>query len=211
MLFDVDIVFRSEAFRYYGGVQHRKAMAFQFDGETVGLAVSRIVRKARRTDKGFAALVEYCQSQCPSKQWSKLAALDAASAAEAVSARVREILTAESVGRSIGCLFFGLFEGEFSDSDQPAAGFYLAGLKSFDPEDLEALCDPPYFPADRYIRSPLLDAVLRAAHADRRAGEFIFYALLLGAGALLAKHAVRDLKKKYRLVVGFDDGDVIEV
>jgi hypothetical protein len=186
-------------------------MAFEFDGETVGLAVSRIVRKARRTDKGFAALVEYCQSQCPSKQWSKFATLDAASAAEEVSTRVREILTVERIGRSIGYLFFGLFEAEFPDSDQPAAGFYLSGIKSFDPENLDTLSEPDYFPADRYIRSPLLDAILRAAHADRRAGAFIFYALLLGAGALLAKHAVRDLKMKYRLVVGFDDGDVIEV
>jgi len=186
-------------------------MKFDFDLEEVGQAVSRLVRKSRRVDTGFRALLEYCQAQCPSNEWSKLAELDAASAATAVSVRVREILAGERIGRGVKVLFFGLFEAEFPDSDKPAVGYYLAGLESFDAEDLGTLSEPAYLPADRCIRSDLLDTVLRAAHADRRAGEFIFYALLLGAGALLAKHATRALAKKYRLVVGFDDGDVIEV
>jgi hypothetical protein len=186
-------------------------MGFEFDLEQVGQAVSRIVRKSRSTDKGFAALIDYCRSQCPSKQWDKLAALDVTAAADAVSVRVREIVAAEPAGRGIQFLYFGLFESETPRSKQPAAGFYLSGVKSFDPDDLDTLCEPTYYPEDRYIRSGFLDAVLRAAHADRRAGTFIFYALMLGTGALLAKHAARGLRKKYRLVVGFEDGDVIEL
>jgi hypothetical protein len=186
-------------------------MAFDFDVEVVGEAVSRIVRQARRTDKGFAALLDYCRSQCPSKQWDKLALLDATAAGDLASARVSEILAAEPAGRSIKFLCFGMFEAEFPGSKKPAVGYCLSGLKSFDPDDPDALCEPDYAPEDPYIRSELLDAILRAAHADRHAGTFIFYALLLGAGALLAKQSARNLTKKYRLIVGFDDGDVIEL
>ncbi len=144
-------------------------------------------------------------------EWDKLAALDATSAGDAASARVQDIVADEPIGRTIKVLYFGLFESESPKSKQPAAGFYLSGVKSFDPDDLDTLCEPAYYPRGRYIRSELLDAVLRAAHADGRAGTFIFYAVLLGAAALLAKRAARDLGKKYRLVVGFDDGDVIEL
>jgi hypothetical protein len=186
-------------------------MKFYFNLELVGEKVSRLVRKSRRADQGFSRLLEYCAAQCPSNEWSKLADWDVERAASEAADRVREILISEPIGRGIRVLFFGLFEAEFPGSKQPAVAFYLGGLKSFDADDLDALGEPAYLPTDRLIRSDLLDAILRAAHADHRAGEFIFYSLLLGTGALLAKHATRGLAKKYRLVVGFDDGDVIEV
>jgi hypothetical protein len=38
-------------------------------------------------------------------------------------------------------------------------GYYLAGVEGFDPDDVDSLCDPAWWPEGRYLQSMLLQAV----------------------------------------------------
>jgi hypothetical protein len=94
-----------------------------------------------------------------------------------------------------------------SDKGEVRAGYYISGGRGFDPEEADSLCDLPYFPERRFLKSEFLDEIKRQAQAHPQLCAFIDYTLRLGGAGLLTKFALAELASKYRLIVGFDSGD----
>lgn len=117
------------------------------------------------------------------------------------------VLQREPLPPGTGFIYFGLFEAWDEETDDPVAGFYIAGGPDDDAELALAEGRLPYFPDSRHFISPLLDAI----HAAPERGDYdptlMRYALAFGAAALLARHATERLLDEYTLVVGFDAGD----
>ena len=89
-------------------------------------------------------------------------------------------------------------------------GYHLGGMAGFDPESRWLLKAPSWSPADRFLKSPALDAIARIGVAARGdAKKAALHALRFGAAALLSRYASEGLP--YRIVVAFDDGDFAEI
>ena len=137
----------------------------------------------------------------------ELRAWDAGEDVARLRGEVSAVLAREPIPPGIGFIYFGLFEAWDEETDDPVAGFYIAGGPKDDPALALAEARLPYFPESRHFISPLLDAI----HATPERGDYdptlMRYALEFGAAALLAKHATAGLLDGYELIVGFDDGD----
>ncbi len=125
-----------------------------------------------------------------------------------VREQIRACLDSETPPPDLDVFLFGLFE--WAESDR--CGYYLAGVHGFDPMNGDTLCDPVYWPAERYLESRALDAVKlaeRAAHRDNRdrEGSFVGDPLLLGAASVVSRFAMAGLGHDQRIVTAHDAGE----
>ena len=97
------------------------------------------------------------------------------------------------------------------DDGQQGIGYYVAGVKGFDPSNDDTLCGPAWWPKGRYFVSEALDVVKEleneADELELKAGEFLGYAGQLGAALIVSRFAASGLEKGRQIVVGFDSGD----
>jgi len=182
----------------------------RFDIEAVNGAVGRIVRAASSPATGYSELLRFCKGQCPGLP-KLFEQANAEAETSGLAAQLKRTIATSPIPAGVTTLYFGLFEATSEERDSPYGGFYVSGVQHFDSDDLDTLCAPPYYPENRYLRSRLLDRAVQAAAADRQNGQFIFYVMMLGVGGILARFAAKRLALKQKVVVGFDDGDVIEV
>ena len=173
--------------------------------------LDNIVKSATTPQSGWEALVSYCKTCIISDALNEIAKLDMVVATDTVSKQLSEILAESPIPSDIVFLYFGLFEMGFEDSDETHAGYYISGGLNFDSENPDTLCDLPYFPENRYIRSSLLDAIKSIGATEEENFDFIDYLVMLGASALITKFALATQAIIYKTVVGFDDGDYLEL
>lgn len=138
----------------------------------------------------------------------KLASVSIDEDIQSVRQQLISLLADEPPGFPLAALYFGLFDTVGEDGSEEI-GFYLAGVEEFDPDDLDCLCNPAWWPENRYLRSKALAAIktaeLSAGDEDR---SFIAYAGQLGAAIVVAKFASANLIPSAVRIVGFDSGDI---
>jgi hypothetical protein len=142
-----------------------------------------------------------------------------------IAEKVRRLL--DGAPKEIDTLVFGLFDQidvdpraterpdgrprwEGADPAKTFTGFHLTGLEGFDPSLRWLPREPSWCPENRFLPSPALDAIARAAVGTR--GDIqrsITFAMRFGAAALLSRFATDGLP--YRVLVAFDEGDFAEV
>ncbi len=133
----------------------------------------------------------------------------------AVRGQLAALFDREPPPDGIDTLYFGLFDASGTDGVQ-TIGYYVAGVTGFEPDDLDSLCDPAWWPEGRYLVSDALAAVGAAERAAAAAGRRQEQALLgytgqLGAALIVSRFAMAGLEEGRRIVVGFDSGDVVEL
>jgi hypothetical protein len=137
-----------------------------------------------------------------------LSLLDLDEEIPSLAERIRRL--ARQAPTDIDTLVFGLFDGVDDAGRGIYTGIHLTGRSGFDPELRWLLEAPGWVPEDRYLASPVLDAVAREAiHARGDVKKAVAHAMRFGAAALLARFASEGLP--HRLVVAFDEGDFAEV
>jgi hypothetical protein len=159
---------------------------------------------------GWSRFVLYLESVFESSL-PTLTTLDIEADVASVRSQLGELLTSEPPPSDVDAVYFGLFD-TVDEDDQPGIGYCISGIVGFDPEDGDSLCDPAWWPVDRYLRSSALDAIKTlevaagaAGNADLR--EFLSYAGQLGAAVLVSRFASVGVLPARRRVVGFDSGD----
>jgi hypothetical protein len=170
--------------------------------------VVAVAKSAHAPTAGFRAMCVRAQRTVGKGNVQPLAMLDLDDEIPPLSARVRQVLA--GVPPEIDTLLFSLFDGVDDDGEGVFTGLRLSGMMGFDRNARWLLREPAWAPDDGHLASPALDAIARAATRARGdAKRAISHGLRFGAAALLARFAVSPLP--YRVVVGFDEGDVVDV
>jgi hypothetical protein len=125
--------------------------------------------------------------------------------------QIRALLVSEPPPPSLQAFYFGLFDA-VSQNGIESIGYYISGVDQYDADDPDCLCDPVWWPQDRYLKSTALDAIKRAElSANGEGRQVLAYAGQLGAALLVSRFASRGLLEGVRRLVGFDSGDGAEV
>jgi hypothetical protein len=176
--------------------------------------VVRIARTADSADAAWGSLIGYLES-LGGERLPRLAAVDIQRDVDEVRRQIHELAKGEPPPEGLDTVYFGLFDGE-DDGGGEVLGYYIAGVKGFDPEDGDSLCTPAWWPEGRYLTSDALNAIkdavrLAGEHGQTDLRELLGYAGQLGGGLLVSRFAVVGLFPGLRQVVGFDSGDFAEI
>jgi hypothetical protein len=177
--------------------------------EQVFYSVEAAVKKAPDAGDGWHALLALARRKVRRDCIRALEAVDLERDVAEVRRELNRIVRRTPIPPAVDTLYFGLFDQWVEGSDVEEIGFYVAGVKQFDPADPDSLVDPSYFPDDRFLEARVLRAIKAAANADETRRDFYEYGLALGAACLLARFSVRGRLARFRFVVGFDEGDYI--
>jgi hypothetical protein len=178
------------------------------DHQAIFSDVVAVARTAHAANAGWRAICVRTQRRVGKKIVQPLAALDLDE--EIAPLRARVATMARRAPPTVDTLVFSLFDGVDDDGAGVYTGFHLGGLGGFDPSARGLLASTTWAPEDRFLASPALDAIARAAASSRgEAKRVIAHALRFGAAALLGRFAASGLP--HRVVLAFDDGDFAEV
>lgn len=173
-----------------------------------------LARAATSVRAGWASLVRYLEERS-GESLGKLADIDIDRDVENIHRQLQELVDSEPPPGDLNAVYFGLFDA-VDDDDAEVIGYYIAGVKDFNPTDGDTLCDPAWWPEGRYLESDALNAVKNAEHSAKANGQTELRALLsyagkLGGGLLISKFASAGLFPGQHCVVGFDEGDFAEI
>lgn len=180
----------------------------QIDHHALFDDVVAVARTAHAATAGWRAICVRAQRAVGKKIVQPLSTLDLDQELDALGERVRAI--ARRAPADVDSLVFGLFDGVNDDGAGVYTGYHVGGMAGFDAEARWLLKSPTWLPDDRFLASPSLDAIARAAlEARGEAKKAVTHTLRFGAAALLSRFAAKDLP--YRVIVAFDDGDFAEI
>ena len=176
--------------------------------------VVKIAQTALGPESGWHSLVGYLEQQS-SDSLPRLRSVNMQQDVEEIRRQLVELIKGEPPPKNLNAIYFGLFDTAGEDGVE-GIGYYVAGVKGFDPEDGDSLCNPAWWPEGRYLSSATLNAVKEAelsyaasGQAEKRA--LLGYAGQLGAALLVSRFASIGLLPDLRRVVGFDSGDFAEI
>jgi hypothetical protein len=176
--------------------------------------VLRMARQAEDVGAAWEGLVAYLEDRS-GEPLPHLAGVDVKRDVEGVRRQLLKLVRTEPPPKDLNAVYFGLFD-TVSDDGERGIGYYVAGVRGFDPNDGDSLCNPAWWPDGRYLRSQALNAV---KHEEVSAGvrgqtdlrALLGYAGQLGAALLVSKFASSGLFPGHHYVVGFDSGDFAEI
>jgi hypothetical protein len=167
-----------------------------------------VAKTAHAATAGWRAICVRAQRSVGKKVVQPLAELDLDEEVGALGLRVQALV--RSAPSHIDTLVYGLFDGVDDDGAGVYTGFHMGGASGFDPEVRWLLKELDWMPADRFLKSASLDAIMRVGLAARgESKKAALHALRFGAAALLSRFAANGLP--HRVVVAFDDGDFAEI
>jgi len=123
------------------------------------------------------------------------------------------MITSEPPPSTIKAYCFGLFDmqgGMLKKYEYQR--LYLSGSECFDPDDEDWACDPTWFPASRYYKTPLLNKIGKAQHATDPTAAYLLSlsfaaAVATNFGPLIAS-LTDDRTHPIPIAVGHDSGDL---
>ena len=173
--------------------------------------VVRIGNSAPAPEPGWAELLRFLESQVAQRTIPSLHNVAIMEDVRSVRSQLESILKAEPPAMALEAVYFGLFDGCDGEGNE-GIGFYVAGVEKYDPANPDCLCNPAWWPAERYLRSPALDQLKRAElSATGMARSFLAYAGQIGVALLVARFASAGLFPGVKRIVGFDSGDMAEL
>ena len=177
--------------------------------------VVQITTHSKSAESGWRLLIEFLAQHSSPNSLRPLERVSIGEDIDRLSNQLLTILNSEPPPKSVDTFWFGLFD-TIDSAQQKGIGYYVAGVTGFTLDDGDSLCNPIWWPEERYLMSTALDAIKEAelhASIDGRNDEetFLAYAGQLGAAILVSKYAMGPFRFNRRLVVGFDSGDFAEV
>ncbi|HEY5910197.1 MAG TPA: hypothetical protein VJA21_06285 [Verrucomicrobiae bacterium] len=172
--------------------------------------VTELVSCSACADEALIRLVKYFRSRGLDLA-NELRQVDIECAVSEVRDQLTLLFKSEPLPREVGFIYFGLFDLRLDEGSGSHVGFYICGGYAFDRADSDSLCNPCYFPEDRSVSSGLLDLIKVMAITRPSGRDFLEYTVMLAAAALLVRFGLPSLGRPCKLIVGFDDGDYIEL
>ena len=185
--------------------------------------VLAVVRTAQGATAGWRTICVRTQRKVGKEIIRPLSELDLDGEVTALAANVRRLVVGAPA--DVETLVFGLFDlidvdpnagetggrtpWEGSDPKRVFTGFHITGLATFDPSLRWLPRDASWCPDHRFLTSPALDAIAKAAASHREVSHALAVALRFGAAALLGRFAAEGLP--HRVLVSFDEGDFAEI
>lgn len=199
--------FRGRTGEQQGRYSHRIAM----DLESSFHHVCALANSAPDAQAGWRSLTSYLAAEVGSRVLKPMHAVSIDHDVAAVKSQIELAALRDPLPDGIDALWFGLFDA-CDDGGAEHIGFYVAGIRGFDPEDPDSRCSPAWWPEQRYLSCEALSTIHRLELAGRARGDtnsssFLGYAGQLGAALLVARFAAGTLAGQRRVVVGFDSGD----
>jgi hypothetical protein len=173
--------------------------------------LARIARTADSVQTGWRDMCAVADAAIGTDLTASVANLDLESDITQVRRSLEKVIDDHPPPKTVDTLLFGLFDEATSDGGGVRAGYYVAGIGGFRPDDGDSICDPDWWPDGRYFGSDVLDSILAiATRSDEPEKQTMLdYALRFGAAALISRFAAQKLP--YRIVVAFDEGDFAEI
>ena len=165
-----------------------------------------IVKRAAYATNGWQEIIDYSESRI-GFQLKQLDINDITVAVRDAASALKGLWQTEPYPPNLKFFYFGLFDLALPSDKSVYAGYSISGGYEWSASDPDTLCDLPYFPEGRLIRSRFLDSIKTARTSRSDVDEFIGYLMFWSAAALLSKFALRQLGISKQCVVGFDSGD----
>jgi hypothetical protein len=180
------------------------------------------------TEAAWQALIDKGKHMAASEYWQTLEDLRINEDLVGIRRQLKEILAMEPIPSDAVFLYFGIFEIYHPDTESSGCSFYISGGKHIDENDQygDFLCNPSYFPNERFIESTTLNQInniywnLKVGIQNEKnklefnyekLQEVFIYFLTLGTVAIIARAICRVIESKFRIYVGFDNGDFFEI
>jgi hypothetical protein len=172
--------------------------------------VKAIIDRSDQPELAWRDAAGLLRGEWPSLQIGALDNVDVAREIDTVRAQILALLEREPIPADVDALYFGLFDAQGSGGTEDVfTGFYVSGVVGYDPANEDSLAGPAYFPEGRYLDSPLLDTI-RDLLQPQPSNDLACETLTLAAAGILARFA-SPADRPWCVVVGFDEGNVIEV
>jgi hypothetical protein len=123
-----------------------------------------------------------------------------------VTSQLRRVFDVEPPPRSLGMLYFGLFQGA-----NKAFALYVSGSTSWDSEVALENGELDYLPENRFLASKSLDALSRFERADKDKNLIYSYLVPFGIAAILIRSSFQVMPNAIPIYVGFDAGDYARI
>lgn len=177
--------------------------------------VCALVNSTPNARDGWRSLASYLAAEVGAHVAESLQAVSIDRDVAAVRSQIESAALRDPLPDGIDALWFGLFDTRDDDGAEQA-GYYIAGIRGFDPEDPDSRCSPAWWPEGRYLECEALATIKTLeldarARGDEAASSFLGYAGQLGAALLVSRFAARALAGQRQVVVGFDSGDYATV
>ena len=145
---------------------------------------------------------------------AKVPDVDIDSEVETIAHQLKQVFRQEPPPDDLQLLWFGLFAATDVDTLQDHAGYYVSGTtRPVGPVESSSDLSGDvldYAPNNRYLHSPLLEAIKVAALSSEADYNNYDYGLMLCAAAVVSFFAAREADVTSSIVVGFDSGDAIQ-
>lgn len=176
--------------------------------------VLRISSQAENEIMAWREFVGYLESSAGAS-FSNLKGFDIESDVNGIGNELRGLEMTEPYPKVINAIYFGIFDS-INESGEEVTLFYVAGIRDFDPEDPDSLCDPFWWPEERYLSNRVLGKIKEEERIAHKSGDESLRGLLgytgqIGAAVILATFGANALYPGLTLVVGFDEGDFLVV
>ncbi|MBL8755004.1 MAG: hypothetical protein JNK15_16990 [Planctomycetes bacterium] len=173
--------------------------------------VCRLVNAAPTAQAGWHSLASFFVAETGASALEALQAVAIDADVADVGSQVESAMRRDPIPEGIDALWFGVFDA-CDDRGAESIGYYVAGIRGFDPEDPDSRCSPAWWPEERYLACEALSTIKRLelearARGDAASSAFLGYAGQLGAALLVSRFAARALAWQRQIVVGFDSGD----
>jgi len=166
----------------------------------------RIVRTSKSALSCWDSLLRYAETRV-GQRLEEFRQTDVLIPVEEVVSALKALWMIEPYPENLSFLYFGIFDLALPPSRKPYVGYYVSGGVKWSATNSDCLCDLPYFPEGRLLRSGFLDDIRRRGGKHPDICEFYEYFLVWGGAALLSKWALLRLGIIKKCVVGFDEGD----
>jgi hypothetical protein len=123
-----------------------------------------------------------------------------------VANQLRSIWKEEPIPTDLRFFYFGLDDVWNEREQKEEAGFYVSGGRSQNARE-ELKSGVSYLPRGRYLSTVTLKQIKEVERQLPERQEMLDYAVMFGAGAIIAKFAIKMVGVDLPVYVGFDFGD----
>lgn len=183
-----------------------------WDGLTTILALKTNAKDA------WNKFIDFHEQVAPKTYWTSLRQLDIEAEQAEIVSWLQQLVNLSPIPDSIVAFWIGILK--FADNDKEIPTIYFSGADTYDKDDIDWACDPPYFPENRYVQPEVLQQIDDIATTEEENYEFLDWIFPLAYCAFtfdeifrtkIDKQTFVKSKNEIFVAVGHDSGDYVDL